>query len=428
LKILGSIIWKKRGAELFPCASGVQAPYVGQTDSTFITSKELNPTPATLSDNSFLNDETPPQKSKKKRLPKTRLLGDVVDPFSHEYARSLKELLPQTCLYLPDVGKKRGQKQKQQKTKEISRGLNFSHDVMAFHCSHLIDYDEEMLNKTIYQGAQRRRLLHPANSHSTHAGLPPKHTLCHLNSQQQNKLVHKPKAFYEIDDQMKQEFDEILFSVAKTSRPFRTSVGKTEQSDKSTQSNSEWDEYVLALLSKSTAKWLSDELCTGPQQARLMNFLKDRYEEGGKGEKEKEAGSHTPSNGVASKRRNSKFGAELDKVLTEANLEPHYTPSFTFPAAVGDKKLTSDNIFQQEMMAGAFPLKGRRAPRKSIVLDTNSHLKFEKKLQANFPEDPKKWSQGRRSSKAVKLPGTSGKVVKGLQRWNELPALLQVCG
>ena len=423
--IVGSILWKKHGAELFPCASGVQAPYVGQAESTFITSKELNPTPVTQSGNSFVDHELPPEKIKKKPSQKTRLLGDVVDPFSHESDFNLQELLPQTCLYLPDVGKKRGKKQKQQKMKEISRGLNFSHDVTAFHCSHLVDYDEESVNKTVYQEAHcgRRRTNHLAPP----AGLPPKHTLCHFKGQEQNKLVHKPKAFTEIDDEIKQEFDEILFSVAKTSRPFKSSVSKTEEPLNSTQTNSEWDEYVLALLSKSTAKWLSNELSTGPQQARLMKFLKNRYQKGEeKAEDENEVGSDMESTDEEKKRQNSKFGAELDKVLIKANFEAHYSPSFTFPAAVGDKKLTSDNIFQQEMMAGAFPLRGRRAPRKSIVLDTNSHLKFEKKLQANFPEDPTKWSRGRRGSKAVKVTGST-KVIKGLQRWNDLPELLQVC-
>ena len=425
LNILGSLNWKKHGAELFPCASGVQAPYVGQTDSTFITSKELTTTPASLSDNSFLADEIVPQKSNKKTLPKPRILGDVVDPFAHRSIGSLQDLLPQTCLDLPDVGKKRGKKQKQQKMKEISKGLNFTNDVLAYHCSHLIDYDEETLNKTVYQGARcgRQRFLHLTNKQGTHPGLPPKHKLCYPNTPKQNTLVHKPKAFADIDDQMKRELDEILFSVAKTTRPFRSSVNKTEQSKKSTQSNAEWDEYVLALLSKSTAKWLSDELSTGPQQARLTNFLKSRYHEDEKDDIETDAVLQPKEE--ANKRRNSKFAAELDKVLTDANLEPHYTPSFTLPSAVGDKKFTTDNIFQQEMMAGAFPVRGRRAPRKSIVLDTNSHLKFEKKLQANFPEDPKKWSQGRRNSKAVKLT-TNSKVVKGLQRWNELPELLQV--
>ena len=418
---VGSILWKKHGAELFPCASGVQAPYVGQADSTFITSKELNPTPVTLSGNSFLDNEVPAEKTKKKALQKTRLLGDVVDPFSHENGCSLQELLPQTCLYLPDVGKKRGKKQKQQKTKEISKGLNFSHDVMAFHCSHLIDYDEERVNKTVYQGTQcgRRR----RNNVEAPVGLPPKHPLCHFTDLQQNKLVCKPRAFAEIDDEMKQELDEILFSVAKTSRPLRSSLGQPEQPESSAQTDSEWDEYVLALLSKSTAKWLSNELSAGPQQARLMTFLRNRYQKNEEEEDENDVASE--STNEEKKTQNSKFGAELDKALIKANFEAHYTPSFTFPAAVGDKKLTSDNIFQQEMIAGAFPLRGRRAPRKSIVLDTNSHLKFEKKLQANFPEDPTKWSQGRRGSKAVKSTGNT-KVVKGLQRWNELPELLQV--
>ena len=303
--------------------------------------------------------------------------------------------------------------------KDISKNLTFSQDVMAFRCSHVLDYDEEKVNSTVYRGPRygRQRTSLAASDQST--GLPPKHSVCHLNGPLQNKLVHKPKAFLNIDDQMKQELDDILVSVAKTSRPCKYSVAKAEYPEKSSQSSAEWDEYVLALLSKSTAKLLSDEMTTGSQQVRLINFLKNRYSEVGK-----DSGDHEEQKEDPSKPRNSRFGNELEKVLTEANFEPHYSPSFTFPPAVGDKKFTSDNVFQQEMLAGAFPVRGRnRVPRKSIVLDTNSHLKFEKKLQANFPEDPKKWSQGRRNSKAVKFPG---KVVKGLQRWNELPALLQV--
>ncbi|XP_028390867.1 HEAT repeat-containing protein 4-like [Dendronephthya gigantea] len=413
--------WKKHGAELFPCASGVQAPYVGQADSTFIASKEhhdLHPTPTNLSDTSFIADELPAQKSKKKSPQKTRLLGDVVDPFAHTSVASLQELLPQTRLYLPDVGKKRGKKQKQQKMKEISSGMSFSQDVMAFRCSHLIDYDEETINKTVYQGSRSRRQKRRDQPSPT--GFPPKHTLCHLNEHEQNKLVHKPKAFVEIDKQMKHEFEEILYSVAKSTRPFRSSVGKFEQSEKSAEDSPEWDEYVLALLSQSTARWLSDELSSGPEQTRLVNFLKNRYEKM-ENKEDDESASATQLKDETHKRENSKFGEELDKVLTDANFEPHYSPSFTLPPAVGKKKFTTDNIFQQEMMAGAFPVRTGRAPRKSIVLDTNSHLKFEKKLQANFPEDPNKWSKGK-NQKAAKLPG---KVVKGLQRWNELPALLQ---
>ena len=400
---------------------------MGQADSTFIALKEhhgLPPTPATLSETSFLIDESPAPKSKKKSPQKTRLLGDVVDPFAHQSTASLQELLPQTRLYLPDVCKKRGKKQKEKKLKEISNGMSFSQDVMAFHCSHLVEYDEKTINESVYQGtrSRRQRRLRLSGDQPPPTGPPPKHTLCYFNERKQNKLVHKPKAFIEIDEQMKQEFDDILYSIGKTTRPFRSSVGKFEQSEKSAQENPEWDEYVLALLSQSTAKWLSDELSSGPQQIRLVNFLKNRYEKIEKQEDEEESASAKQLKEERNKRESSKFGEELDKAVTDANLELHYSPSFTLPPAVGNKKFTTDNIFQQEMMAGAFPVRTGRAPRKSIVLDTNSHLKFEKKLQANFPEDPSKWSKGK-NPKAVNLPG---KVVKGLQRWNELPALLQV--
>lgn len=366
-----------------------------------------------------MNDEMPQERSKKTVGSRTRLLGDVVDPFSQNASVSLQDMLPQTCLYLPNVGKKRAKKQKQQKMMEISRDLNFSDDVMAFHCSHFIDYDKKRFDKTVYPEARhgRRKTLRL----STHKGLPPKHQVCHLrNSQLQNKLVHKPQSFAEIDEQMKQEMDDILFSLAKTSKTFRSSAGKAT-TEHLTQASGEWDEYVLALLSKSTATWLSDEISTGPQQARLVAFLRNRYED--KGENGKMLAQPKDD---GSKRKNSKFAAEIEKVLTDAQLELHYSPSFTFPAAVGDKKLTSDNIFQQEMLAGAFPVRGKCAPRKSIVLDTNSQLKFEKKLQENFPEDPKKWTRERRNSNVGKLAG-SGKVIKGLQRWNDLPELLQVC-
>lgn len=353
-----------------------------------------------------------------------RLLGDIQDPFPDETAKKLENMLPQAYVYLPAIKTKRARGKSKKHLKEISGNLNFTNDVVAFRCSHHMAYDKEELSKTIYKGKDKNKakMIGVVGRHNAH-GPPLQHVPCHLNTP---GSIHKPDSFVNIDKSMKHEMEDILYSVAKTTRPSGysfTNVDDKPGSSRSTESKSEWDEYVLSLLSKSTAKWITNEFLSGAQHVRLAGFLKERYKEEGK---EKETLESEKQKEKSTAKRNSKAGAELEKVLTEAIFDVHFTPSFTLPSAVGDKKLITDNAFQQEMLAGAFPVRGRKLPRKSIVLNTNSNVTFEKRLQMNYPEDPRKWTDGGRNSKAAKIPGNS-KVVKGLQRWDELPCLLQVC-
>lgn len=402
----------------------MHTPYIGQDDSITITTKNL----MTSLPQSRTNTPVSLQANKNADKHKTiRPLGDIQDPFPDETAKKLENMLPQTYLYLPAIKTKRERQQSKKHLKEISGNLNFTNDVVALHCCHHLAYNKEELSKTIYKGKDKgkAKMIGLVGCHDTH-GPPLKHVPCHLNTPGSN-LLHKPDAFVNIDKSMKHEMEDILYSVAKTTRPYGYSFSNADDkpdSSRSAESRSEWDEYVLSLLSKSTANWITSELISsGAQHVRLAGFLKERYKEEGKG---KEMPKSQKQKEEAMTKRNSKAGAELEKVLTEAIFDVHFTPSFTLPSAVGDKKLITDNAFQQEMLAGAFPLRGKKIPRKSIVLNTNSKVTFEKRLQMNYPEDPCKWTDGRRNSKAAKIPVNS-KVVKGLQRWDQLPCLLQVC-
>lgn len=413
---------KRQGAEFFAVAYGVQIPYVGQDDSIDISSGSLPP----IVSWSQTNPTIPSQhKGRKRQQQKTRLLGNILDPFYAETMHNLNHKLTPTCLCLPAVLAKRNERQSKKCLKEMSKNFNFTNDVVALHCSHTSNYNEDELSKAVYQSWTRNKskVVGDMGRDDTR-GPPLKPRASHVRGAL-SKPVPTPDALHKIDQAIKQEMEDILFSVAQTSRPYSHSIVKIDKTKtpEPAQSKAEWDEYVLSLLSKSTASWLAREFSSGAQHSRLASFLKNWY----RGEeKDKENEDTEKEEEEDTTKRSSKTPEELENVLTESIFDGPYSPSFSLPSTVGDKKLVTDNAFQQEMLAGAFPVKGKGISPKTIVLNTNSMLAFEKRLQENYPIDPSKWSEGGKSSRAGNVPG-SGKVVKGLQRWNELPSLSQVC-
>lgn len=420
------IVTAKESLEVFPsvpCTSLIQTPYTKIADWR----KTENSHDVTICCKSVhQNGGSCSQRTRKKITGNIRMLGDLPESLLDKPVDNFQGLLPNTSLYLPDVHLKRETKQKQQKLKEISDKLSFSRDVMKCHGSYVMNYDDKELFKLVYREAKHGR--HFSTTRTTRKqdnpiGFPQRHEICHFRRQSANSPEHKPNSFSAIDSEIKQELEDVILSSTKTRRLSKFYSHALQHTVKSLPSN-DWDEYVLALLSRSTATLLIEELPSGQTQNRLTNFLGNYYST-----KKCENDKHllhatTPEVDGGEKHHDCKLGNEIDKALMEMTAEPHCSTSISVPTVVDEKKVSKNNLLPQGLMT--FNRYGRKQRGGSLLHDANSFLRFEKKLQANFPENPKKWSLGSHARNDFKF-SAKRKVVKGLRRWNELPSLLQVC-
>jgi len=187
-------------------------------------------------------------------------------------------------------------------------------------------------------------------------------------------------------------------------------------------SRHEWDEHLLGTISKSTAEWIVKEHSTGPEKERLGGFLTKRYK---------------PSEDLAkpvapASRRDSKPQDSLDikrktkENKAKQNADLHFTPSFILSSRVGDKKLKTQNIYQQQLLGGAKHVASKKSKdQNTIVLDTNEKVKFKKHLQDNFPQAPISWYPSEIKHQ-TSTTSQVGRQKKGLQRWKDLPSVVQV--
>lgn len=401
---------KAHGAEFFAVASGVQIPYVGR-DETGLNASRISTPPfpddyLTRLAHSSLAPLAPsfgvPQRQKlstKDGGP----LAKLADVYTQHHPVTDKSSKDISRSYL----------------KKISTGLAFNEDVLQDRAPHTLPYNEDELNTVFRTGGlchAKGPSIGLVGRHDTR-GVVKRHALCHLTGPRKLKPLRRSKTSPAITD-----IERTIPATTKT----KVTQSFTENTLSQGSSQHEWDEFVLACLSKSTAQWIISEQSTGSDKERLSSFYEKRIKE-----MEETLPSKELSEGatVNEKQTTAKKKLKEEKKSQQA-LEIHYTPSFTLSPAVGSKKLETDNIFQQELLGGAQPVSSKKNSESSfIVLDTNDKLKFQKQLQENYPQDSKVWYSSKGSSAKVKEKPEKKpkKLVKGLQRWKELPVVVQVC-
>lgn len=401
---------KAHGAEFFAVASGVQIPYVGR-DETGLNASRISTPPfpddyLTRLAHSSLAPLAPsfgvPQRQKlstKDGGP----LAKLADVYTQHHPVTDKSSKDISRSYL----------------KKISTGLAFNEDVLQDRAPHTLPYNEDELNTVFRTGGlchAKGPSIGLVGRHDTR-GVVKRHALCHLKGPRKLKPLRGSKTSPAITD-----IERTIPATTKT----KVTQSFTENTLSQGSSQHEWDEFVLACLSKSTAQWIITEQSTGSDKERLSSFYEKRIKE-----MEETLPSKELSEGATVNKKQTTAKKKLkEEKKSQQALEIHYTPSFTLSPAVGSKKLETDNIFQQELLGGAQPVSSKKNSESSfIVLDTNDKLKFQKQLQENYPQDSKVWYSGKGSSAKVKEKPEKKpkKLVKGLQRWKELPVVVQVC-
>ena len=399
---------KAHGAEFFAVASGVQIPYVGRDETGLNTSRISTPP---------FPDEYPSRLAYSSLAPLAPPFGITQQQkLSTKDEGSLTKLADVFTQYRP-VADKSSKDISRSYLKKISSGLAFNEDVLQDRAPHTLPYNEDELNAVFRTGGlshAKGHMVGPVGRHDTR-GVVKRHALCHLKGPRKLKPLRRSKTTPAITNTEK------LI-------PTTTKVKMTQSSSENTlhqgSSKHEWDEFVLACLSKSTAQWIISEQLTGTDKERLSSFYEKRIQDT----------EEKPASSVAAAEEGKQTSAkkkskDVKEKKSQQALEIHYTPSFTLSPAVGSKKLQTDNIFQQELLGGAQPVPSKKTSESSfIVLDTNDKLKFQKQLQENYPQDSKVWysSKGPSGKVEVKPQKKPKKLVKGLQRWKELPVVVQV--
>ena len=403
---------KAHGAEFFAVASGVQIPYVGR-DETGLNASRISTPP--------FPDDYPSRLAQSSLAPLLPSFGvPHWQKLSTKDEGSLAKLADVYTQYHP-VTDKSSKDISRSYLKKISTGLVFNEDVLQDRAPHTLPYNEDELNTVFRTGGlchAKGPSIGLVGRHDIR-GVVKRHALCHLKGPRKLKPLRRSKTLPAITDTGR--------AITVTTKP-KVTQSFTENTLSQGSSQHEWDEFVLACLSKSTAQWIISEQSTGSDKERLSSFYEKRIKET---EEETLPSKELSEGATVNKKQTSakKKLTEIKEKKSQQALEIHYTPSFTLSPAVGSKKLETDNIFQQELLGGAQPVSSKKNSDSSvIVLDTNDKLKFQKQLQENYPQDSKVWYSSKGSSaKAKEKPQKKPKkLVKGLQRWKELPVVVQV--
>ena len=401
---------KAHGAEFFAVASGVQIPYVGR-DETGLNASRISTPP--------FPDDYPSRLAHSSLAPLAPSFGvPHHQRFSTKDEGSTAKLADVYTQYHP-VTDKSSKDISRSYLKKISTGLAFNEDVLQDRAPHTLPYNEDELNTVFRTGGlchSKGHTIGLVGRHDTR-GVVKRHALCHLKGPRKLKPLRRSKT---------SAANTVSENTIPATMKAKVTHSFTENSLSPKPSKHEWDEFVLACLSKSTAQWIISEQSTGSDKDRLSRFYEKRIKETEEAPPEELSVDETVNEKQTSAKKKLK---EIKEKKTQQALEIHYTPSFTLSPAVGSKKLETDNIFQQELLGGAQPLSSKKNSESSfIVLDTNDKLKFQKQLQENYPQGSKVWYSSKGPSvKAKEKPQKKPKkLVKGLQRWKELPVVVQV--
>ena len=401
---------KPFGADFFPVASGIQVPYVGRDESglriegfdTPILSKQEDLSPH-LANGSTTTCSHEPELTTQfvnttRKAPYSETLGKVAEVFVQlQNARSDKSSKTVSRSYL----------------KKVTCGLNFSDDVLNSWAPFAKPYNESE-TKGVYKTSgishHKKKTIGLVGRHDPPGGVK-RHGPCYLNSPRKLEPLKKSIPVLEYSP------NDLSLNKLKVSQEIQ--LQENNRTESRGKPKRQWDEHVLASISKSTAEWIINDHIVGPEKERLNNFLKKLNEKPLKQDSTEK---------LSQIKTLSSIPNNEEKVLAEKQaINANYSPSFCFSNKVGDKKLSTENFYQQELLGGAQPLPRKLEPN-IIVLDTNEKVKFQKQLQENFPQKANVWfaKKNKGAKNSFKAEDDNKKPVKGATRWSQLPVIVQV--
>lgn len=163
--------------------------------------------------------------------------------------------------------------------------------------------------------------------------------------------------------------------------------------------DSRWEEFILTKLSHSAAELIAHR-ASGEEKEKLLRIVTKRREKAN-------LPSSTENFALA-----SHTVSDTQTSVTSVD-EPKLGLTAYSRAACPNLREFKDEVF----MKGALPVHQRE---RSHTIRLDNELEYEKRLRVSYPQEP-----GCYSVDAEQL-GKPRRVVKGQQRWRELPALLEV--
>lgn len=412
---------KSHGAEFFPVASGVQVPYVGGDE--FIVTAESLERPSTY----YTDDVVPSRLAHYNSLVSTAVIENSFNVIGKKRSESPEneqnEKLVQVLTQNPHaVTDRTSNEVSKSYLKKISTGFSFSDDVVLSRAPHTRPYQEKEAQKVFKAGGVvklKPKVASGLTGRHDPRGSIRRHVPCHLKGPRKLKPLKK----HLTTEKGKDSKDSTAISLAEVK--LIAKAGKLDDQIPREISRHGWDEYVLSSLSKTTADWIVSEHISGVEKERLTGFLKKRYKNVEEDSKTEKAALPKDETGSVKKEKVKDKDKEKD-LKTEQTTEVHLTSSFFLPPGVGDKKFDTKNFYQQELLSGAFPLPSKKLKEQNaIVLDSNDKVKFKKHLQENFPQGAVPWFPSELKEKKSSM-SQIGRQKKGLQRWKDLPSVIQV--
>lgn len=299
--------------------------------------------------------------------------------------------------------------------KKITCGLSFSEDVVESWAPFAKPYNAsnpEGVYKRSGISHHKKKSIGLVGRHDP-PGSVRRHGPCYLNSPRKLKPLKRNTSV------LKKNPVELSLNKLKVSQD----IQEHDRPASRVVSKYQWDEHLLSSISKSTAEWIVSDHMVGPEKERLSNFLnKLNTRTLDKESPDKKSGDKTLSS-IPNEDKIKK-----GKASGKQAVDVHYSPSFAFSKKVGDKKLSTDNLYQQELLGGAQPVPSKKTDPNVIILDSNDKIKFQKQLQENFPQEANFWfeKQNKGKTNASKVATEQKKLVKGATRWSQLPVIVQV--
>ena len=221
------------GTSMFPCASRVKIPHVGADET-----------------------ELKPQKTISVDRPIVRSSGKISPGVSNVYV------------------------------KKISSGLMFSEDVVRDRCFHTLPYDSKYFKEVLDVSniiPTPPKAQHPTGRHNAR-GADNKHLPCHIQKRATHKLKPiKRKILEKAVAMHQQEIDKKVAELEAEAKAEQSkqAIFMTEtltESERGQTPSPEWDEYLMSILSETTARWISNrKVPPGPQQEKLNTMLNTYY-------------------------------------------------------------------------------------------------------------------------------------------------------
>ncbi|XP_032221893.2 HEAT repeat-containing protein 4 isoform X1 [Nematostella vectensis] len=395
---------KGLGAEFFPVASGVQVPYVGgDARDGFLKVSQIEK-PILYNQGEYASTRPGHNSMVWTSVPAPNKPGEELMHENH--AERLLQVLSQH----PHTREDKSSTLSKNYLKTISDGFTFADEVICSRAPHTVPYkDCDAVYKAGSFIRMKPKVVGLVGRHDARGPIK-RHMPCHLKGPRKLKLLTKSKVLPHGRRVLNKSSSEIL------------GQNVSEKASKE-DLHHEWDEHCLASISKSTAEWIVKEHLSGPEKERLAVFLKERYKPSQETDSKPEK-SETRRESRAKSSHSKEKEKEIRKEEKSEATELNYTPSFTLPSRVGDKKLDTQNVYQLELLAGAQPIPAKKhSDKNTIVLGSNEQVKFQKHLQDNFPQGAKPWFPAK--GKKKKMYNQVSRQTKGLHRWKELPSVIQ---